>query len=151
MCGPTPRVSVRPMVESDLFRVAAIEREAFSRPGARERLAKEIELPQSRPRVALIGDRAVGYLIYWQVTDEFQLLDIAVKKEFRGIGVAGSLLGHLLDEADALLGSTVHLEVSAANDSAIRLYAAHGFIEVGQRANYYGPGEDALVLVRDAK
>lgn len=139
------------MVEGDLFRVITIEQEAFGRPGARERLVKELALPQSHPYVAEVEDLVLGYLIYWKVTDEFQLLDMAVKTEFRSRGVAGKLLEHLLDEADALLGATVHLEVSARNPPAIRLYAAHGFSEVGLRDNYYGPGDHALLLARGAK
>ena len=138
------------MVEDDLFQVTVIEREAFARPATHQRFEKELLLPQSRPRVAEVAGAIVGYLIYWQVTDEFQLLDLAVKKEFRRRGVARALLAHLLDEADALLGSIVHLEVAVKNEAAIQLYGTHGFAEVGVRENYYGPGEDALLLARES-
>ena len=143
-------IRARAMVPGDLFQVALIEREAFARPGARQRFETELGLPQSRSRVAELEGAVLGYLIYWKVTDEFQILDIAVKQEFRRRGVAGKLLEGLLDEADALLGSTVHLEVATKNAGARGLYAAYGFAEVGHRENYYGPGEDALLLARES-
>ena len=115
-----PLVAVRPMKAGDIFRVAGIEREAFGRPGAGAELEKELQLPQSRPCVATVAGAVVGYLIYWQVTDEFQLLDIAVAREFRCRGVAGQMLDYLVVEADTLLDAAIHLEVAAA------IYEAQG-------------------------
>jgi len=45
----------------------------------------------------------------------------------------------------------IYLEVRESNAPARRLYAAHGFREVGRRKEYYRrPVEDAIVLRLDA-
>jgi ribosomal protein S18 acetylase RimI-like enzyme len=39
--------------------------------------------------------------------------------------------------------------VRPGNDEARALYANLGFIEVGRRADYYGPGETAILMRLD--
>jgi RimJ/RimL family protein N-acetyltransferase len=56
-----------------------------------------------------------------------------VTRRARGRGVAASLLRQALDAADALPGVwQVILTVTAGNESAERLYRAHGFIAYGR-------------------
>jgi ribosomal protein S18 acetylase RimI-like enzyme len=40
------------------------------------------------------------------------------------------------------------LEVGESNEAAISLYKKNGLSEVARRRNYYGPGQDALLLSR---
>jgi ribosomal-protein-alanine N-acetyltransferase len=46
------------------------------------------------------------------------------------------MLTHLFQDAAARQVTDIHLEMRRGNP-AERLYRAHGFIEVGQRPNYY--------------
>jgi ribosomal-protein-alanine N-acetyltransferase len=39
------------------------------------------------------------------------------------------------------------LEVATGNAPARALYAAMGFVEIGQRRHYYPDGDDALIMV----
>jgi ribosomal-protein-alanine N-acetyltransferase len=58
----------------------------------------------------------------------------------------------LLDRACKLEASVCFLEVRSSNAGAIALYQSMGFMQVGERKNYYPDhrrgGEDALILSR---
>jgi hypothetical protein len=43
------------------------------------------------------------------------------------------------------------LEVSAENERAVALYAGLGYGKVGLLRGYYGPGRDALLMIRRLK
>jgi [ribosomal protein S18]-alanine N-acetyltransferase len=95
--------------------------------------------------VALDGERVVGWAGLAEVADEAWVQTIAVAPEARGTGLSDRLLLALLERAGE---RPVWLEVRADNEPAQRLYDRHGFARQGLRRGYYGPGQDALVLVR---
>lgn len=93
------------------------------------------------------GAGVVAYAVVWFVTDELQLLDIAVHSGARRSGHGSALLAHLLGSARARGCSRVTLEVRASNLAARALYRAAGFVEDGVRPRYYAPdGEDAILM-----
>ena len=71
---------------------------------------------------------------------------VASDPDARGQGHAARALRGFLAEAARRGAAVIHLEVSEANEPALRLYAAAGFEPVGRRARYYADGTDALVL-----
>ena len=79
------------------------------------------------------------------------LLTIAVLPDFRGQGIAQSMLADLESWAKAKGATEVILEVDTKNDSAIRLYEFAGYEKISTRANYYGLGVDALVMRKEIK
>ena len=83
-----------------------------------------------------------------EVTDDvIDLLYIYVPVLHRRAGIGHQLLAGLRPHAcSAGLGTAVILEVRPSNVGALALYKQFGFVEVGRRKNYYGNGEDALVL-----
>jgi [ribosomal protein S18]-alanine N-acetyltransferase len=92
-----------------------------------------------------------GYICFWQAGDEIQLLNLAVRPDFRRQGVGRRLMQFLLQEAREKKGQQIILEVRPSNRKALDLYHSMGFKILHRRPAYYGPdGEDALVMVRSA-
>ncbi|MBQ0719020.1 MAG: ribosomal protein S18-alanine N-acetyltransferase [Gammaproteobacteria bacterium] len=105
-------------------------------------------LHKHRAYVLCKGNRAVAFLIFNQVVDEAELLNIAVKSSFQGEGLGAYLLDYCLAEVSATAVS-VFLEVRVSNFPAIALYEGRSFRHVGERKAYYhgeSGREDALVM-----
>ena len=74
------------------------------------------------------------------------LLTIAILPDFRGQGLAQSMLAELESWAKTKGATEVILEVAVNNAGAIRLYNFAHYEEISMRANYYGLGLDALIM-----
>ena len=79
------------------------------------------------------------------------LLTIAVLPDFRGQGIAQSMLATLESWAQEKGATEVILEVDTKNEGAIRLYEFAGYEKISTRANYYALGVDALVMRKEFK
>ncbi len=135
------------MVPSDLPEVVAIERASFPNPWTGALFLQELQVGFSRTIVARGEDGAIlGYLCRWLVADEIHVLNVAVAPSARGSGLGAALVRQVLDEAAVRRVVAVTLEVRRSNTAGRRLYDSFGFEEVGARPNYYGRGEDALIL-----
>ena len=135
------------MVPSDLPEVVAIERASFPNPWTGALFLQELQVGFSRTIVARGEDGAIlGYLCRWLVADEIHVLNVAVAPSARGRGLGAALVRQVLDEAAVRRVVAVTLEVRRSNTAGRRLYDSFGFEEVGARPNYYGRGEDALIL-----
>ncbi len=89
----------------------------------------------------------MGYICFWTMPGEIQLLNLAVHPDFRRKGVGRFLLGTLLDQARAGKKTRVYLEVRPSNAAALALYLSQGFRVIGARPDYYPPeGEEAWIL-----
>ncbi len=138
------------MRAQDLRQVLDIERRSFDNPWSSALFLQELRIPFSRIvviRAAGRGDEPViGYLCRWFVADEIHILNVAVHPDYRGRGIGAVLLEEALREAERGRAEAVTLEVRRSNEAARRLYASLRFEEVGVRRNYYGRGEDALIM-----
>lgn len=76
--------------------------------------------------------------------DEREILNIAVRPQFRGRGIGEKLLLRLVTAAPG----EVFLEVRESNAVARRLYERVGFRDVGKRANYYDDPPETAVIMR---
>ena len=96
--------------------------------------------------VAIIDNTVVGYLSAELLVDHFDLLAIAVDKDFRRQNVATSLLTKLFSLASELQITNTFLEVRQNNLPAILFYEKAGFEKISIRKNYYtDTNEDAEV------
>ncbi|WP_294194152.1 ribosomal protein S18-alanine N-acetyltransferase [uncultured Sphingomonas sp.] len=86
--------------------------------------------------LARIDDVVVGFALVRAIMDEAELLLIAVDPAVRRTGVGAALLRGVVAECEGRGVATLHLEVRA-NNPAIALYAAHGFLQAGVRRGYY--------------
>lgn len=93
-----------------------------------------------------ITDKSVliGFLYFWTILDEMQVIDVGIVSEERRRGFGKLLLQRLLDLARGD-NRDITLEVRAANAAAIALYESLGFVQSGLRKAYYSDGEDAVL------
>ena len=146
--------NVREASIRDLPRILEIERLAFPQPWSLDSFKRELMLPFSRIVVAtevqpVRGDppgQLSGFLCRWLVADECHILNVAVHPGLRRGGIGISLMTEAIDEAKAKNIRLVTLEVRRSNVAARSLYRKLKFEERRLRSNYYGPGEDAIVM-----
>jgi ribosomal-protein-alanine N-acetyltransferase len=99
--------------------------------------------------VAELDGRIVGFLVSRQTFPpaagapaEREILNVAVRREYRRRGIATALLRQELSKR-----AVYFLEVRASNLSAQQLYRKFGFIEIARRPEYYdAPVETAIVM-----
>lgn len=145
-------MQIRDATYNDLPRVLEIERLSFVQPWSLSSFRRELSLSFSRLILALMDDGEdaggviAGYLCRWLVAGESHILNVATHPDFRRHGVGTALMEEAVAEARARNGSLMILEVRRSNLEARRLYRKFGFEERRLRRNYYGPGEDALVM-----
>ena len=96
---------------------------------------------------AVIENEIAGFVIL-QKSDELNIDSIAVKKEFRNLGIATKLIEKASGYAKENYISTLSLEVSYNNVTAYLLYKKLGFVERRTRKNYYIDGSDAIEMIK---
>lgn len=141
---------LRPARLEDIPEIHGIETASFGDPWTPDSFAQMFAQPRVLATVALRGNGVVGYCIAWQIADEAEIANIAVRADQRGQGVGGVLLDALIAQVGEAGGATIYLEVRESNTPAQALYRSRGFEMAGRRAAYYQhPEEDALVFRRE--
>ena len=114
-------------------------------PWTLEQVLADLGQPQNWSVFAYSGEELVGFLAMQENLYELEVVQIAVRKEWQGRGIAGQLLESLPQEKE------VFLEVREGNTPARTLYQKQGFKEIGCRKGYYhAPSEDAIMMKREA-
>jgi len=99
--------------------------------------------------VGIVGGQIAGFISGRHIGVEGEILNLAVKPEFRRQGVALALVRVILGRFHRDGVRQVFLEVRESNDAAISFYQRLGFHQIGRREAYYSdPPAAALVLVR---
>ncbi len=143
-------MQLSPMQTCDVTAVAGLEKECFSVPWSEKSLMSELDNPLSVWLVAREGETLAGYIGAQAVLDEADMMNLAVAPQYRQCGIGTALVRALVDTLRERGVRTLTLEVRASNETAIRVYAALGFAQVGRRRNYYEkPKEDALILRKE--
>ena len=144
------RIKIRAGSNRDLPQIIEIERLSFDNPWSRDSFLRELSLPFSRTTVAITTngttEAIVGYLCRWLVADECHILNVAVHPDARRARIAARLMEHAIGEAKREKARFVTLEVRRSNVAARSLYRKLSFEERRLRRNYYGSGEDAIVM-----
>ena len=139
-----------PMNESHVAQVAALEKLCFSDPWSENSVASELENPLTLWLIAEEDGAVCGYVGSQTVLDETDMMNIAVHPDCRRKGIAAALITELVSRLKARGSRILRLEVRETNFSAIALYEALGFTQLGLRKNYYrNPKENALILGKE--
>ncbi len=144
---------LREMAKADVRAVTEMDNELFSEQAAWSRPQYEDALGSPAADrhflVAEEGGRVVGAaaLIIADGRARVETLGVTGRQQGRGIGSA--LLAALLAEAGRRGHREVFLTVRADNPRARRLYQAHGFEQVGSKADHFGEGIAALDMRLD--
>ena len=138
------------MTADHVIQIAQLERECFSDPWSQKSIASELENPLSYWLVAMAGNVVAGYVGSQTVLGESDMMNLAVRGEFRRQGVARDLVLALIDGLNQRGSHCLTLEVRDSNAPARKLYEKLGFVQVGIRPNYYQhPREDGLILRKE--
>jgi len=139
----------RPMRQIDLNPILEIESRVYDFPWSKKTLRDCMEISHYDCVVCEQGETIVSYGVVSSGAGEAHIMNLVVSPDFQGQGHGRSMLDQLIELANCQRTKTILLEVRPSNESAIKLYLAMGFNEVGSRKEYY-PGkkgrEDALIL-----
>ena len=143
-------IQIKPMNESHVAEVAALEKICFSMPWSENSVRSELTNPLSLWLVAEEENVVLGYIGSQAVMDEADVMNVAVVPDRRREGIAQKLVEALVAALNEKGVHALLLEVRASNEPAKALYERQGFIQVGRRPNYYrNPKEDALILKKE--
>ena len=138
-------IKINPIKKSDYFKILQIEQNLFKNTMIKKELNNFFS--QSSFRIWKIEeDKITGYMSFYQVMDEVEIIKIGIIKSYQRNGY-GSFL---IKELKKLNIKKIFLEVSTENVKAINFYLKNGFKEIGLRKMYYkskdGISVDALRL-----
>jgi ribosomal-protein-alanine N-acetyltransferase len=139
---------IRPMQETDLDEVYAIEESVYPYPWTRG-IFNDCLLVGYSCWVYEQQGKVIAYVVMSVAAGEAHILTLAVHPDSQGKGYAKQILNYALEIARERGADSVYLEVRPTNDRAISIYQKAGFNEIGIRKNYYPAEdgrEDALVM-----
>ncbi|MDV3469656.1 ribosomal protein S18-alanine N-acetyltransferase [Stenotrophomonas sp. C3(2023)] len=149
--GRTARAALRPLRESDLNAVMAIEVRGYPYPWTRGIFIDCLRA--GYPGLAMEQDGLlVGYALLSIAADEAHLLNICVDPLSQTRGLGRQLLRAMVALARDRRAQRIFLEVRPSNTPALALYESEGFNEIGRRPRYYPAAdgrEDALVMAME--
>lgn len=142
---------VRPMCETDIDAVLAVEQASFLTPWSRAAFEAEMGDNELAHYLVIEADgKVVGYAGMWMILDEAHVTNIAIAPDFRANGLGTVLVSALIEQAIQLGATCMTLEVRVSNLDAQRLYRRLGFEPRGLRPGYYSDtGEDAMIMWRE--
>jgi len=138
-------VAVRDYRTSDYRDVLEIDKEAFAPQNATYDLYIYLTYG-SDVLVADIGGKIVGYAASMEMGSEAKIMSIAVRKEYRGLGIGSKLLDEVIKRCKERGKAQLFLEVRVSNKIAQQLYKKKGFRIIDIIPAYYNDGEDAYVM-----
>ena len=147
MSGRVGRVSITPARRDDLPAVLALERAGF--PAAEqwsERSWAGELLGEGRTVLLARAEQVLGVVAFRTTGEHADLHRLVVAPGQRRAGLGTALVAAGLDAVRHLGARAVLLEVDYDNEAAIALYQRLGFEQLTARRDYYGPGQDALIL-----
>ena len=147
MSGRTGPVSISPAHRDDLTAVLALERAGFpeAEQWSERSWAGEL-LGEGRTVLLARAEQVLGVVAFRTVGEHADLHRVVVAPASRRAGLGTALVTAGLEAVRRLGARAVLLEVDYDNEPAIALYQHLGFEQLSARRDYYGPGQDALIL-----
>lgn len=145
---PKPAIELRAMTDADLAAVMKIETGIYAFPWTQGNFCDALAAGYGCWMLEL--DREpIGYAVLMHALDEAHLLNLSIAAGSQRRGYGSMLLQRICELARGKGARLLFLEVRPSNVDAQRLYARHGFEQVGLRRDYYpahAGREDALVM-----
>ena len=161
-------ITISPLLESDIPTVLEIEYDSQPEPWNEKAFIEETNRANSKLLVARVSTGAscdalshagqlseqardseivAGYICFWSIEDEIQILNLAVRKSLRRRGIARKLIELAIQTGSNRHARFVTLEVRKSNLAARKLYESLGFTVVGERPDYYGVQKESAILM----
>ena len=132
--------------QETLCEIIKIEQESFNEPWTLETYQNLYKDYKTDIYAYCEENTIIAYAVFLDMVDVYEMIKIAVKKEFRGKKYGSIFLKSLINNFD----KSIFLEVRENNTYAIKLYENTGFKTVNIRKNYYrDTGENAIVMIYD--
>jgi ribosomal-protein-alanine N-acetyltransferase len=135
---------------TDIEDVIAVEQHAYPFPWTRGNFLDSLDSGYEAWVLRDEDGLLLGYFLMMYAVEEVHLLNITVRPDRQGQGLGRKLLDQLIALARDAGMHAVLLEVRPSNNHALMVYHHLGFVQIGQRKNYYpaaGAGrEDAIVM-----
>ncbi len=141
-------IKIRKIEPGDYAAFAAVYQNIFPKKNITEASVKKIfrDEPAQIFLACAEDEHLVGFLYYWTLREELNVIDVGVVAACRRQGIAKMLFDFLIKEPRTKTVETITLEVSAVNTAAIELYKDLGFLQTGVRTGYYSDGSDAILM-----
>ena len=136
---------IKPLTEENIDGVYEVERSAFSHSWSRESFENEAKNHLARYFVLYLNNEVIGYAGLWHILDEGHITNIAIKKDFQGLGYSNYLIKELIKYKEDNNLSFLTLEVRESNIRAQKLYEKYNFKKIGERKKYYENNETAFL------
>ena len=141
---------VRELNVNDLEEIVRLEKELYKTPWNLNQFKYELEENEFSHMYVLENEGVIiGYYGFWVMFDEIDITKVSIRKEFQGMKLSNILMEDCFKRVKGAGCNKINLEVRVDNIKAINLYKKHGFKEVYVRKDYYGKGEDALILNKE--
>lgn len=126
--------------------MANLERECFALPWSEQQCSSALAQKAFAAFGVWSGGRLIAYVSFYHAAGEMDIINVAVRREWRRKGIGARILALVLQAAAKMGMQRATLEVRCSNFAAIGLYEKLGFGRCGRRKRYYpDTGEDALV------
>ncbi len=146
-------LQLRPMSVNDLEQVVALEQEAFAggvhNPWSYSLFEDELAQPGRTWWIAHDRGEIIGFAGGMRAGDTLEVLDVAVAPARQREGIARRLVRRIAYDGHVLGAQNITLEVAEGNVAGQALYTSLGFEQVGRRREYYGKGNDALIMTAE--
>ena len=129
----------------DVKSAAEIEKDSLSTAWSEKQIEETLGNENALYLVAKEDGNIVGIASAYNILGDAEILNIAVKEEYRGRKIGKLLLNSLINELKNKNASRITLEVAEDNERAIALYEKNGFEPIYRRKNFYR-GKDAIVM-----
>ena len=145
-------IEYRLATNKDFDAVQEIENECFKEPYSTQELKYEFEEnPVNKIIVAEKDGQVIGFIDFLVTFNSATIMQIAVTKKYRGLGIATQLLAemeHNFPEDLEDLVENITLEVRVSNQAAVNLYTKNGYKIVVVKSHYYKDGENAIYMLK---
>lgn len=112
-------------------------------------LKNDFENENSKYIVAKIDNEVVGFAGIKIIIDEADIMNIAVRRDKRKLGIGSVLLEKLIEISTDFKCASITLEVNENNLPAIHLYEKFDFQKIGLRKKYYNNTDNAIIMRKD--
>lgn len=140
-------VRIRWMIRRDMPEALAIEESSFEFPWTEEDFVRCLRQRNCIGMVAERNDKIVGFMIYELLQSELHILNFAVRKEFRRMGVGSQMMEKLVSKLSYGRRDRIVLEVRETNLDAQLFFKKQTFRAIDVLRDYYEDTiEDAYLM-----
>ncbi|MDA7976618.1 MAG: ribosomal protein S18-alanine N-acetyltransferase [Pirellulales bacterium] len=145
--SPTDQVQIRWMIRRDMAEILCIEEESFEFPWADTDFTRCLRQRNCIGMVAEISGGVVGYMLYELHRTKVHILNFAVARTHRRLGIGTAMLTKLISKLSPQRRNRIVLEVRETNLPAQVFFRSLGFLATSVLRDFYqDTTEDAYLM-----